>query len=1287
MEPVRDTEPPVPAREPVNDDPDRTTDTGTPASAFGLLPDGAGFVAKLGPGLRLGEEFLSGDRVSLENVPQPLPGVTLDTAQWRSNRLTLRGSLAIPHIASGNFTVRVNRQGDATIRGSLRRQIDLPALGNPTLTLGLSEDGQFSGEAEVEGADLLPRSIKRRGATATGSGSFRLNEGKISGSGSAEITYQDLGGGTVNFSFDEGGKFAANGRIRITPPLVDEVTADIAVDEENNLSATATITAGQIPVSVPGLSIGGGSLTIGYNNGTPTGELADFSASYSGLGSVNIESAALDRRARFSGRGRFDFEIPGLNEAGGPIRINNGQVSGSITLGADAFPEGLPVSRPSITASYEDGRLGVSGSATVDLGPAGEGTFSAAYSEGGEFSFGGEVALTIPGMNETTVRVDYANGAIAAEAEIPINTSLLPGLDGTVTVRYAEDRWSGETTLSYTADNGKLSGSITVTVAQTEENTLEIGGSGSVTAQLMPRLQGTLEATILPEGAIDVSGAIEVTEPLELFPEERMERELFRHSQNIPLWAILVAVIRVRAGVRAGVGPGVFRNIRVEGSYTIGSEEADPSFTVSGELYIPAFVEGYVAFGAGLGLDVVLGSLTGGIEAVGTAGIYGAISVVPELSYEDGDWGIEGTATLAAGARLKLGLNAWAEIEALWVTVWSEEWELAEHVMPIGPDLGLQARMSYKFGNPAPPTIEMSSSDIDTESLIQGAMPKDGPPASGAREALENKAEWQGALREQRQTPVPPDVAAQANQTEQPPQPAQQPQQRPDGPPRAGGQGGTNSAPGTPGATPAAEGAANSGAGGPGQQPDAETPSTPDATVTDAERPPASGPRYPGPITIATLDEPPAPQPRTMDDKKEDLNAAEKAAGAISAVVSDTNQFDDYFPAMKRRFGLTSIGYVFDPTRGVQLEININPKKLLSDPISAEILVLNRDDFGIDPASQSKFKSRKTQNLTIKDASGKRTTSPVGTHMHAQVGPDHIEGVDSRGAEKSVGDFYDLFQTTGNTRDKFVRGHLLSWRLGGGADAANLFPITGLANSRHKFAIEKTVEEWVNTHKYLLDYSVTIKVNRVDPDTPAVDATMEAEASPLNTRLKKAAGQKISASIPSISGTEIDEMKQQRFARDPEDKTGDLVRQTQVPDDQILGLPEPGDHATGYEVNVSGTLRTALALFEPMAASISDRNLQKVTGRAPLTGQEVRRLNTMQDENLDGNTLTRLASGHRAVKTALELWIAFERRGGVLDSDSLEVSFHGSAFHALEGLNGEASQFLANLRLYIKASG
>jgi hypothetical protein len=298
------------------------------------------------------------------------------------------------------------------------------------------------------------------------------------------------------------------------------------------------------------------------------------------------------------------------------------------------------------------------------------------------------MTLAVPGLQGAQVQVSYVEGDLSSEAQVPVDPSLLPGVSGNVAVRYSQGLWSGDTELAYAADDGKLSGRVRITVAQTEEGALQVGGSGEVEAQIAPRLQGMLTAAILPEGGVDVSGRITVTEPLELFPEKTFDKELFKYSQNIPLWAILVAVIRVRAGLCGGIGAGVFRNIVVEGSYTIGSEAADPTFSITGEMFIPAYLEAYVAFGAGLGLDVVIEELTGGIEGVATAGLYGAISVAPELSYADGDWGIEGVAALAAGAKLKIGLNAWAEVEAFWVTIWKETWELGEWVRDVGPELG-----------------------------------------------------------------------------------------------------------------------------------------------------------------------------------------------------------------------------------------------------------------------------------------------------------------------------------------------------------------------------------------------------------------------------------------------------------------------------------------------------------------------------------------------------------------------------------------------------------------------
>lgn len=1081
-----DTAPPVAA----SAAPDRqapAADTGTPASSFGLLAEGGGFRAKLGRGLLISAEQIAGGSINLEDGPQPLPGVLLKTARYVASRqrLDITGDLAIPHVAAGGFRIRVDSAGQARIHDRLRRQLDIPALGNPRITVSVDEQGALAGELTIEGANLLPS--RMRSATATGSGTLRISDGKMSGNGTVEITYADLGDGTVNFSFTEAGAFAAGGSIRITPPFLDEISGELSIDEQQNLRAEATVSVNESGSPIPGLTLAGGSITIGYENGRPSGSIADFRAEYSGLGSVTVASASIDRSGKFAGSGALNLEIPAMDEVAGTLNIRNGAVSGSLTIPASAFPDGLPISRGNITATLSGaGQVGLSGSVGVDLGPAGSGNLEASYSEAGEFAIGAEVDLTIPGLDGAHVAVSYANGDLEGEAQVPINTQLLPGFDGTVTVRFREGRWSGETELAYEADNGKLSGTIRITVAQTEEGTLELGGGGSVTAQLMPRLSGTLQAEILPEGGVDISGTIEVTEPLELFPERRVDRELFRYSQNIPLWAILVAVIRVRAGVRAGIGPGVFRNIRVEGSYTVGAEEADPSFTVSGEMFIPAFVEGYVAIGAGLGLDVLLGSLTGGIEAVGTAGLYGAISVVPELSYADGDWGIEGTATLAAGARLKLGLNAWAEVEALWVTVWSNEWQLAEVVMPVGPDLGLQMRMSYTFGQPEPPEIEMNSSDIDTGSLIQDAMPKDGPGPSGAREALQNRAEWQGALREQRSTPVPPEMAAEANRTERAPEPAQR---RP--PPRSG--------------TPPAGANAAQGAdrGDAGTRDKSVEGSVPESALPDTDQP-----RYPGPITLAMLEQPPAPMPRTRAQEQEDINAARDAVNLASRQAANSDALDEYFPRIKRRFGLSSLGYEGDFQRGFQVVGQINPQFALQ---TREPLTGTGIPGDLQPGHVTQIEFR---GSTL-------AGDQVGIGMTARpLGPDHPQGSGPSGQNTLMGQLPTNPRDIPDTDKRYIRGHLLNDNLGGPGRPINLFPITAQANALHHSQIESYVKNWVNVSHYWTSYTVDIEAENTLAQAPDgnkyIDSRIVAEASVLGTDLRPVSGLTRRVTIDSV---------------------------------------------------------------------------------------------------------------------------------------------------------------------------
>ncbi|MGK6353913.1 hypothetical protein ACMGDH_01650 [Sphingomonas sp. DT-207] len=1094
-EPAVTTAPPAPTRRPPAPEPDPAVERAPGAEAagnaamFGLLDDSGDFVVDLGPapGFRIPAALLRERRIDLAERGRVLPGLVFESATFapadRTRMLRIAGHFEIPHVESSAFTVNVSRAGRASLQATANTQ--LPALGNPRLSISIGEDKTLTASATIDAADLTPASLRRK-LTVTGGGTITLSAGKLSGSVNATLDYPRLGSGAFDLAFSETGSLSGSGHVALNSPFLGGVRAELAVTEAGSLSGTVEIPAARIAPSVAGLQIGGGTVRLAYADGVTSGALDALILSYPGLGSATINATIT--RGQFEGSGDFALALTGFTDVTGSWAYREGALTGQVTINSRDFPEGLPIQSGTITATLgATGAVSFAGSVRVMLGPAGNGELRAGYNEAGQVSIGATVNLTVPGLQGATFTINYVEGQLSGSADVPIDPSLLPGITGAVRVEFREGLWAGETELSYSADDGKLSGTIRVRVAQTEEGALQVTGSGDVTAQIAPRLQGTLHAEILPEGGVDVSGSITVTEPLELFPELRTDRELFRYSQNIPLWAILVAVIRIRAGIRAGIGPGVFRNITVEGSYTIG-QDGEPSFSISGELFIPAFAEAYVAFGAGLGLDVVLGSLTGGIEGVASAGIYGAVSVIPVLSYTDGNYMIEGTATLAAGARFKVGLNAWAEVEAFWVTVWENTWQLGEWMWNIGPDLGLQAHMAYNFSNPAPPTIEFNTSDIDTGSLIQAAMPEDGPAPSGAREALQNRAEWQGQLRQPGPAAgtVPPELAAQANTSDAPP-PAPPRPPAPVGPPP-----GTQPAPGVapvaspsaaaaaggpPGArpTPTPDAAADAAGPAPGRAPtpgsaDAAAvaaagtpPATPERAAPADQVPQTNQPRFPQAISLAMLDESPVPMPRTPEQQEEDVEAANTMVGLIENSVTDTAELESYFPRIKRRFQLSAIALEPQPGGGVCVKIEVNPVRY-----NRVEELLRGDDLartdGLALRTEVEFKS---------DTLG---GSAVGTEMEARLlGPDHPAGGPPQGQDALMG---KLPSRTGDEATNYIRGHLLNDNIGGPGREHNLFPITQQANRLHESHIESRIKRWVNTDRYWCYYKVVIANER-----------------------------------------------------------------------------------------------------------------------------------------------------------------------------------------------------------------
>jgi hypothetical protein len=1078
-------------------------------SAFARALENSEYFLDIGPGLTISADLLRA-QVDLSQMRQILPGVQLKRLSYNraNSTATISGDLNIPHLRTRNRDLRisVNGQGQTTLNATLVS--DLPIFKNKSLAVSLDEQRMLSATLTIEPSDMMPR----RGAdnlSVVGAGSFTLQGGKLSGNVEADLHYEQLGSGHVSFSFSPEGRASGSGNFDFEADFLRGASASLEIDEEANLKAQVNIPVSDIDTHISGLSVTEGTLSFTMNNSTPGGAIAGLKLVYNGLGEAVLDARIRD--GKFSGNGRFNVTLAELTDVHGRLNFERGVLTGDVTIRSSHFPRSLRVESGSITGTLQaSGDIDLSGEATINLGPAGTGQLRASK-EDQVIRIGATITLeNIPGLQSGEFSVEFTNlGGIEGEGELATDDSLIPGLSGRLKVSYRENLWSGETEITYTQENPSVNGSVTVGIHQSEEGVLLFYGNGELTAEVIPGVEGNATVAIDEEGKVLLTFAITQTEPYELFPERRQEKEFLNITQNIPLFAgIVVAVIRIRAGARAGIGPGQIRNSRIEGEWEITSDEP-PNMTVSTEFFMPAFVEGYVAFGAGLGVDVLLGSLTGGIEAMATAGLYGAVSVVPELSYENGDWMFDGTATLAAGARLKLSLNAWAEIEALWITVWERTWELASHTMNIGPDLVLSAGISMNLSNPSVPEITYEASDVDHAGLIDSAMPEDGPPGAGTREAVENRAQWQGATREAGQgaDSVPPELAGQANQTEAAPaapsRPA--PQARPTGEEAGqaaspsgqqnGGRPGETGAPQasqprnsannrnqtTPRSTatevnPASSGATNApntkAASNQGTSENnnqsAQTNAPRQGAVPDSQVPSTDQARYPRTVSLETLNEPPAAMPRNAAQQREDLNAAAQVLNLASAQSEDSEQLASYFARMQRRFQLTRIGYVEEGEDTV-VEILINPS------LTKHRRLLRMKGRGLGGVStQIIYRTGR-----IADSS-----DTVGREMEAKIlGPDHPLGSGPKGQD----DLRLRLRREGDSRNKFVRGHLLNDNVGGSGDPKNLFPITAKANNDHERLVENKIKTWVN-QGYWMTYKVTADYKDSKLDDPDINS-------------------------------------------------------------------------------------------------------------------------------------------------------------------------------------------------------
>ncbi len=338
----------------------------------------------------------------------------------------------------------------------------------------------------------------------------------------------------------------------------------------------------------------------------------------------------------------------------------------------------------------------------------------------------------IPGLKQTEVDARITRDDFAFGATVDFD---LPKVTGNLQYKYENKKHSGKGKANY--QGAKMRGSIEIIMSDAGL----ISGSGMLDMELFKGLQGQANVAVDEKRNIKVQGRLSVPGEIVLFPEKKYEKSFFNFEKKFPIWGITIPVIdcnvgifaeiHAGAGFRSKFGPGVLRGIELTGEFGT-DPEAATEFGLGGEFFVPAGAEIVANVGGGIGLGLAIADITGGIEAVGVAGLYTALTVRPQFKYAGGKYTISGMAELAGVAQLKFGINAFAKIDVgVWLfkgTVWRKDWTLAEWIWNTGLNIALRANISYTLGDDFAPDISFETGQVDPEKFIKDVMPESGSP-------------------------------------------------------------------------------------------------------------------------------------------------------------------------------------------------------------------------------------------------------------------------------------------------------------------------------------------------------------------------------------------------------------------------------------------------------------------------------------------------------------------------------------------------------------------------------
>jgi hypothetical protein len=542
---------------------------------------------------------------------------------------------------------------------------------------------------------------------------------------------------------DEKQGIIAHGRFVPSLQIFRKLPIEIAVEGDDVL-LEATITKDGLKLPGP-IQITEGALTLGLGTSGPevSGTLA-LTIQRLGEGTLGAKYGP----GGLELHGTFDFDKKVFDNARIELHYVNDVLSGS---GQINIPAGKVrgIKSATVTASFTQDQFAASGSVKPDIPAVEEAALAIDYGKETGLKFTGDLAVKAdtPGIAGGSIHIEAMKPPAAEEFKVKGSGKAkpkVPGFDTELAVTYDDGTFDASITAAY--EKGRLKGSILVGAtnrpvadgqpggaAGPQAKDITIYGGGSLTIVIAPWLQGTVGVRLLPNGEIELAGEIALPATLNVFPEKKLDKNIFTIGIDIPIVGVAVAGQRIGIfanisgglDVSAGIGPGELQELKLGITYNPAHEEST-HVTGGAKLHVPAHAGLRLFVRGGIGAGIPIVSAEAGLEIGAGLGLEGALDTGVTV-----DWTptqglvLDALAEIYVEPKLKVDLTGFVKVEAdLFVTtvdLYDQRWQLAGFEYGSGLRFGVSFPVHYQEGqdfNLSLDQVKFQVPDIDPKSML-----------------------------------------------------------------------------------------------------------------------------------------------------------------------------------------------------------------------------------------------------------------------------------------------------------------------------------------------------------------------------------------------------------------------------------------------------------------------------------------------------------------------------------------------------------------------------------------